>query len=336
MNRSLSRLALTLVSALLAGTAVAFAVLVHVLLPTLGVGDVQRIVELGRHLDQPRQHGPYIVFLGNSITMEGIDTAMVRSTAKRPGRIENLALSGCGTNEQRVLLPKLLGSRPNIVVLAFGPTVLDTRDDLPLDKAYAFAMSGFPQAWPASYQRRDFPDFDQTTFDALHSSPFRQTLHFRTAPLNWLNGTLRLRMRSDLRGDATADWIRPYRMLGTVSEKTLAWHLESLRANLETCCREGQQRAIPNVRSLVATAGRGGAKPVLVVLPIHPRLRDDAAPLLPPLNQLLAYLAKQQQGIVVDASDLLTEEQFADAVHPNADGRAVYSRFVGTYLSVNE
>ncbi len=51
--------------------------LIKVVLPITGVGSVQRIVELGRHLHEPLAPAPTIAFLGNSITREGIDTRLV-------------------------------------------------------------------------------------------------------------------------------------------------------------------------------------------------------------------------------------------------------------------
>jgi hypothetical protein len=109
--------------------------------------------------------------------------------------------------------------------------------------------------------------------------------------------------------------------------------LDFFRANIDHSRREGQRKAVPSIRHLVASVSDAGAMPVLIILPIHPRLRDDAAPLLSPLNQLLDELAKQHRGIVLNASELLVEGQFADAVHPNAKGRATYSQFVGTRLA---
>jgi hypothetical protein len=219
------------------------------------------------------------------------------------------------------------------VVLPFGPTSLGISDDLPLDKAFAYAKSQFPRAWPEGYTPERFPAFSPATFAALRSSPFEQNLHFRSAPLNWLNATLRLKMRSDLRGDATTDWIRPYRMLGKVSEQTLAWHLQSLQPQLKTCSPEGDAKAVSSIRNLVASVRDADAVPVLVMLPVHPRLRADAAPLLPQLHDLLDELAEQHRGTVVGASELLNEQQFADAVHPNAEGREVYSQFMGRHLA---
>jgi hypothetical protein len=296
------------------------------------LGDVQRIVQLGRHLAQPPRSGDYIVFLGDSVTREGIDASIVEAAGQSRSTIENLALSGCGVNEQRVLLPKVLQAGPEIVVLAFRPSSLTARDDLVLDKAYAYAMSEFPMAWPESYGCDDFPAFSQSTLDALESSPIRQWLHFRTAPLNWLNSRLRSSLRTDLRGGTSADWIRPFQRLGSVSNETMDWHLESLRQGLKSRGEPDSAAGAASIRHLVATVQRGGATPVLVILPIHPRLRDDVASLLPRLRQLLTELADLHHGKMIDASGVLTESQFADAIHPNAQGREVYSRFIGERL----
>ena len=332
-RRSFVAVALMQVAATLVGAALGYAALVGLLLPRLGLGDVQRIVELGRHLDQlsvPREG--YVAFLGDSITREGVDAAMVRAASGRPWRVENLALSGCGVNEQRVLLPKLLESRPGVLAIAMKPESLATGEDLPLDKAYAYAMAEFVKAWPPSPSPHDFPDFTPSTLAALRSSSLEQTFHFRTAPLNWVNVRMRSMLREDLRTTTPSEWTRPYQMLANVPPQTLAWHLQSLRNQLQLCKKRGPQGADSIARLVAATRG-GGATPVLVLLPIHPRLRDDAAPLAQALVRLLAELADRHQGLVVDAADALSEGQFADAVHPNAEGREAYSRMMGRRLA---
>lgn len=330
--RPLIVVALGQVTMPLLGAAVGGVILVCVLIPRLGLGDVERIIQLGYHLDQTRSGSPYAVFLGDSVTMEGIDAAIVQSAARTDWKVENLAVSGCGVNEQRILLPKVLNTGPAAVVLSFGPMNLAVTDDLPPDKAYAYAMAGFPESWPTRYSREDFPGLSRPSYDALFSTALQQRLHFRTAPLNWINNRLRLSLRSDLRGGTDANWTAPYQMLRPVSREVLAWHMDALRQAMESAGEQGREDGATNLRRLIAAVSESGATPLLVIRPVHPQLRQSAAPLLRPLKGRLVKWADTFQGVVVDASTALPEDQFADAVHPNAVGRETYSRLMGAHL----
>jgi hypothetical protein len=316
----------------LVGAVIGYLLLVYVLIPRLGLGDVQRIIYLGRHLDGPRPSGAYAVFLGDSITRQAVDASIVQSTAPGQWRVENFALSECMINEQRIMLPHLFGAQPDLVVLAFGPINWLSQDDLPLDKAYAYAMAGFVTAWPEPFPREDFPGLSRASYQALFSSPLAQRLHFRSVPLTWLNQRLRLALRKDLRDDVEADWIRPYRMLGSVPADTLAWHVSQIRQNIHSHVVKERSLRVTNAQRLVQAVSEGGARPLLVVLPIHPQLRADAEPLLAWWLPRLHNMGHLFHGAVVDASAALDETQFADAIHPNAQGREVYSRLMGTHF----
>lgn len=320
------------VAAPLLGAAGGFLVLVYVLLPQLGLGGVQRIIELGHHLDNRQDRHPAAVFLGDSITREGIDGSIVETAAPRGWHVENLTMSGVSINELKIMLPKVLQTHPNLVVLAFGPTNLMAADNMPVDKAYAYAMAGFIDAWPRRFPLEDFPGLSRESYEALFSSTFQQRIFFRTAPTNWLNGRLRAMLRKDIRSDAEADWIRPFAMLGPVSGPALAWHIDLFKQNLETLPQDVVAQRTSGIRHLVAAVSESGATPLLTILPVHPQLRDDAAVILSDLRPLLRQLAQVHRGIIVDAADILTEEQFADAIHPDTQGREIYSLMVGRHF----
>ncbi|MCX5690457.1 MAG: hypothetical protein NTV94_11855, partial [Planctomycetota bacterium] len=61
------------------GLALAVAFHLKVVLPRFGTGssDLNRMVELGKRLDAPLSDVPTAVFVGDSVTVEGIDAALV-------------------------------------------------------------------------------------------------------------------------------------------------------------------------------------------------------------------------------------------------------------------
>lgn len=313
------------------GVALGYALLVGVVLERADLGDRQRIVELGRHLDSDAS-APWLAFIGDSVTRDGIDAEIVEAHAPEGWHVENLGLSGAGLNERLVLLPKLLARHPDRVIVGLIPKNLWWVDPLPPDKASIYAFAGFVDAWPPATIRPDFPGIAEPSFAALRSTRLAQHLHLRTTPTNWLDHHLRRRMRSDLRSDESTDWVRPYTRLASIDGARLESHFEAIRADLAASLDGDVELAREGLREIVRQVRAGGAKVSLLVLPIHPALRDAVAPLLEPLPAVLDTVTGGEPGSVLDAHALLEADQFADALHPNADGREALSRFVGRQL----
>jgi lysophospholipase L1-like esterase len=312
-----------------AGALLGLVLLVKVVLPTLGVGSVERVVQLGRHLDQPLAPAPTVALLGNSITREGVDTRLLEETAPPGWHAQNFAISACGLSEIRVQLPKILAARPAAVAFGLRPEDMGRVDDFDLDKAFAYAMGGFVAAWPQNWTRADLPGISSETYEALRASPLAQDLHFRTAPLNIINQEVRVRLRRGLRRVAPNNWVDPYEMAFSVRDERLDRHIESTEHDMQQRLAGGANEGAQLTATLAAQIRAAGATPVLIVLPMHPGFRASMESQVPALRALLSKIAQDQSGIMIDALDLLSAEDFADAVHPNAAGREIYSRFLG-------
>ena len=315
------------------GAALGFLLLVKVILPLAGVGSVERVVQLGRHLDKPLAPAPSIALLGNSITREGVDTRIMAETAPAGWNAQNFAISACGLNEIRILLPKLLQAHPAAVAFGLRPEDLGRLDDMELDKAYAYAMGGFVKAWPADWGRDAVPGIGEENYAALRSTPFQQELHFRTAPLNVINQQVRIRLRRGLRQIAPDNWTDPYELNFSVRDERLTRHIDTLLDNMRSRLADGADGGAKLTATMAAEIHQAGATPVLIVLPMHPAFADEMRDVVVRLRATLQEIAERNAGLVVDALDVLSAEEFADAVHPNAAGRETYSRFLGRALA---
>lgn len=311
------------------GAVLGFVLLVKVVLPITGVGSVQRIVELGRHLNEPLTPAPTIAFLGNSITREGIDIRLVEETAPPGWYAQNLAISACGLGELHVLLPKVLAARPAAVAFGLRPEDMGDVDSFDLDKAYAYALGGFVDAWPKDWTREDLPGIDEPTYEALRSTRLEQQLHFRTAPLNVINQEVRLFFRRGLRHVAPNNWIDPYELEFNVRDERLQRHINDIGGTMKYHLRGGFEPGSSLIATLAAEIRAAGATPILILLPMHPEYVEEFAASTDTLRSLLRRVAAQQQGLVIDARDVLAADDYADALHPNAAGRELYSRFLG-------
>ncbi len=325
------RTLILLIGAPAVGVALGLVALVVLVLPNMQLGDVQRIIELGRHLQQD-SGSPRLVFLGDSVLRDGIDADLVRDAAPRGWTAENLGLSGCGLNERGILLPRLLATEPAAVAIGLSVNDLCDGGAVGADKGYAYAYAGFVDPWLADARLGDFPGLTTETWVALGSSRLSQWFHFRTVPANWVDYRLRLATRSDLRSGHETDWIHPYTRTGSIRGARLDRHLAQTRRGLLDCGDRdwGDARNLTN--RLAGQIVGANARLVVVLVPMHPALQDDAVSVLERLKVASEEIATRHAGILVDATMLLDAEEFSDALHPNAEGRARFSAQVGRAL----
>jgi len=321
------------------GAAAALALQVWVVLPSLGLGNLERIAALG-HLTAEPFPPESVVALGNSVTAEGLDAAIAEQSANAPDRpplrVWNCALSGCGINEQRVIMPRVLAAKPKVVILGLQPEQMGYMDNINLDKCYAYAYGGFPANWPADWKLFHFPELTPTTYDALRSTRWQQTIHFRNQPLIQLNESLRRRGLGGFRNTPANNWRNPYEMEFSLphDDPRLDQNFANLKAFkkrfLDDASAKRQRSAI--TREITNMISAAGARPVLVLLPIHPKMRAEYDNVWPEFQKLCGELQLETGARIADASELLTAADFADAVHPNAAGRKKYSEFLGHLL----
>ena len=312
----------------LGGAAAAAALLSAVILPRIQLGDVERIRQLARHVTGEPLSGSTVIFLGNSITMEGLDTSQL-GVGQPDWQAENYAITGCGLSEYRIILPKLLKRNPVCVVLAFDPMTLQGAADIPADKAFAYAMAGFVEDWPASWTADDFPGLDRATYDILRSNYMRQLLHFRTAPLIWINYRSRAAVRGDLRTDSSYEWRAPYTMLESVDQGRTQFQLRALAERYRQASPIPSAGGVDLLRRTCILVRDSGARLVFVMTPVHPDVRTVASPLLEGTRQTLREMSAEYGGVLLEADGVLESSEFADSVHPNEAGRRIYSELIG-------
>jgi len=314
------------------GAAIGYLLLSYVLLPSIGLGNVDRVAQLGAHLQTPQDDAPRVVLLGNSITREGIDAGEVQSAAPPGWRVENHAVGGAGMLEQRLMLPKVLQTRPRVVVVSLDVFALALQNTLHPDKAYALAYASFVGAWPERWRQSGPPGVDEPLSDALLSPSFRQRLHFRTAPLVQLNETLRNAVVGNLRTEAIGDFTAPYQYLRPMGQRQLDRHLQTMRSDLHQVEPGALDAAETTLQAIIREIAAAGAVPLVVAAPVQPELRGDEAPILDRALAVARACIQPYGAIVVDAREILEAADFVDAVHANAGGRALYSRLVGRHV----
>jgi hypothetical protein len=331
-TRAVAALVMKIALTLAAGVAVGVAVVFGVLLPIVGLGQVERIRALGQHLDEGFPHPPVAVLLGNSSVVEGLD-ALIAAEVADGWHVENLAINGCDLTETRVLLGKLLAAEPDVVVLSYRSQQLGTLRDIPIDKAYAYTLAGFPAAWPDDWDRRSLPGLSDASYEALRASKTGAWLHFRSYPLTSLNARLRAGLREGVRAPEPDNWASPFDLQISIDGWRLERHLRNTQKECELRLADGSRDGLREITLAVEQILESGAGVLLAMVPVHPHLRDALAPHNQMMRRELGQLAAANGLVLVDAVDFVNADGFADAVHLNARGRQSFSELLGAQLA---
>jgi hypothetical protein len=325
---------------ILAGLVVAIVGSLAVVFPLIGTGSVDqdRKIALGRAVESgviaSANALRRAVFLGDSVSVDGIDAAIVEHQAGAGWRVFNFAIRGCNRTGLDVIAPAFIASKPDLVVLVLQPDMSIAQFELPEDSAYAYALGGFPSFWPEGWMEPVPPGIPAESMQALLSGSIEGRLHFRNSPQVWINGTLRERFRPGVRVPAADDWIAPFVRTASISGSTLEINLERVKretlarrelttvADRDDLARLLREFAVHHVQLLVVGA------------PAHPQLRETFDFDRTTLRDIVAKESSRSSGAIayIDAFELLDEDGFSDALHPNREGREALSRFVGNAL----
>ncbi len=262
---------------------------------------------------------PQTLVFGSSIAMNGIDTRLLTDEAPWAGLAYNLSTTGQSLVESILLQQDMTDDVRTVVQIVSG---LNLASDRPVEpnKYNALYMYGFRP----STDTRDFLTvaFPGELDDSVDASDLAQRFRARWALRQFVDTSARKLLRPDLSLDrARTDlfYPSPYndRVLGEqldrlIEAETARWPAPDFEIVA------AKQRVLEELARRAEAAGR---HLVLVMPPIHPRVRAALGPgYFDGLRALLAATAAAVEGTFVDASELLGEEQFIDHVHPTDEG----------------
>lgn len=330
----------------LVGVLLAVAIHLFVVLPAIGVGSngLTRMVRLGEHLatiEGTRAGKPRVCVLGDSVSVEGIDASAIERSASDAWQVENYAINGATREQIRVILPKVLATKPDAVVYILRVQAIADPPPLPVDLAYAYALGGFPAAWPSGWLNESVPGISPRAMDGLEASRFAAQLHFRGALVYRFNDLMHERFSGKTKLPAPDNWRDAHHMTGGITGERLDRHIKTMEDEVSAAARMSDpafpatlERNEQDLAEIVAEIRRAGATPVLVIAPVHPRLRASRpyAEVGARLDQRVDELVERFGAVRVDARLLLEADDFADAQHPGPTGRDTLSEFIGKGL----
>jgi hypothetical protein len=332
----------------LIGVALAVALHLRVVIPSLGVGSngLTRMVRLGEHLAAIKDTAssaskPRVCVLGDSVSVEGIDAAAIARGAADSWQVENYAINGATREQIRIVLPKVLATKPEAVVYVLRAQAITDPPKLPVDLAYAYALGGFPAAWPKDWITPAVPGLTPAAMEGLEAGQLEAQLHFRGALVYRFNDLMHERFSGKTKLPPPDEWGDAHHMTGSIVGERLDRHVKVMEEEVAATARmsdpsfpatlEANERDLAELSALIRASG---ATPVFVIAPVHPALRA-AKPYAEVGARLDARVAEMQarDGVVrIDARTLLDADDFADAQHPGPSGRVKLSEFIGRNL----
>ncbi len=287
--------------------------------------DVSRIAVIldAVHRSDPKPTG---AVFGNSIVESGVDVSLLSQELPGNPLILNLASPDQSPAESYLLYQELPQSI-RLIVQMLMPRALMTIPALSRNKFNAFYMYGYrPGERTRSTLRRLLGDEAHTTIEASDA-----TQRFRA---RWsIQQLLDIRPGRPNHAAGLDGWMRDAFFVQRFDERLPREHFESTLDLWVAVWTAPDVRALATTRGLLAeessVAAAKGWRFVVLVPPMHPRVRARIPPAFHHEFEAVLAEARSSLGIqVVDASDLLAEEDFRDSIHLLARGSARLTAFL--------
>jgi hypothetical protein len=330
-------LALFLASAALAyGTYVVF--LREVVTQRFVPHDVDRLLRKAALLEGLAASGRRnVLFYGSSVVMEGVDATVVEEHLPDEFSVYNAGEGDAGVVRLMFNLRYVARARPELLVCCFRRTQLlaGTDHSVPPELLTAYAYAGYLDA----AQREPTWVFDwltQEEIDVLPHGAVNTQLACRTFFLRHWEEQIRARSRHDLRVEGVAgDFRSPWHYREQLSSDRLEREVSTTRRIFQEVHYDGENRQMRVLAVCLERLFKQGIPTLIVLTPEHPRVADALEPeTRGALRDGLASLCAQWNAALVDLPlDLLAAEDYIDAAHANAQGRARLSDELGRRIA---
>lgn len=317
-------------AAILLGVLIAVGLVLGVVIPRFGLpGDLNRVATLGRLLDSPERPSDAVLIVSNSVGVEGVSAKAVQAASGDAHSVENFSANGLDLIGSRLLIGKMLAADPHSVVWILRPEMMGEIRDLNHEVADIMRLGDFPGTSPWL----DDAPLAPATLERLNAPLWKNRLALRSVPLRLLSERVRTAARPGILPAKPTNLDDPFQMDLNLTGQALTRHLDDMAFLLNERAGDGNRAGIDFIRETVAQIRAAGVNPVLVLAPTHPGAADRFGPAERELRAALQTIAAEQDARVIDATLALTAEDFADAIHPNEQGRAALSRFIGERLA---
>jgi hypothetical protein len=278
-----------------------------------------------------KSHNPAVVVFGDSVIMNGIDAGAISS--QLPGSPEVLNLSSTGqTLAESYLYYQELPQSVRAVVQAVRVPYLFSRDsdsELRSNVADTFLLYGYrPSVHTLEFLARQY---GRKYSQQLEASSAALAFRSRWLIRQWLDTTMRRVMRKDLNlAHAMEDLSYPAPYRGKLSDETIALRLRAYEKSHVLVGDTLVEDKLRNVLETKRDCEQRGFQFVLLITPVHPALAQPAATRNLENSLKSGVLGRPRE--VLNASDLLTRDQFYDEEHPTSVGARILTATVAKAL----
>jgi hypothetical protein len=283
---------------------------------------------LTRRIEQHSEPPAVVVFLGSSITAQGIDAQQVEAPASaawnRPVVSYNLGTNGGGPYTNLMYLQRLLrrGVRPSLVVIELSPLAIDDREialDLKRLTPEVLEYSDLTTAERYSMQEDLRKDWWQCNLMPAYGH--RQGILNHSARL-----LVPFKEQTQLWKDADA---HGFQGRDPFSSEQYQRNLPEIEARFKERLANYKLDpvAVTILDEMSTLLVKERIATVLVRMPEGPLMRSYyAAAAKPQLQGAFAALAKAHHALLIDANDWLGDEHFRDSYHLHRDGARVFTQ----------
>lgn len=286
-----------------------------------------------------RKNDPAIhtVALGNSVIMCGIDARRLTPAPRNPGQAINLSSTGQSLLESLLYYQELPASI-STVIQAVSPYEAVNAPELPEQKYNALYLYGYRPKPQTAQQIDAIAALASASPSPLHHSDLDQVFQGRWAMRSMVDTGARQWLRRDLQLDASNDLFFPHvytaRIPSTKYRSAIEGQIQALTSLADS---SALNPAVMQVLTSIHEACRSSNKRLVFLLPpINPQIRAAISSTShESLVQFLQTLTQNTSASIIDASALLPEDQFVDAMHPTKSGATTLTDYVQKQITKN-
>ena len=273
--------------------------------------------------------------IGSSIAVEGIDADLLDQTLDNGTSTYNLGIVGFTPVEALMLEPAFKAGNPQTVVIGidamgFGIDKAGSRDKESIDfeKLQAYRATDSVAKMNSQARAELLENILLPKEKAIIESDYvRYLIGCRSLPIFFTESKFRELMRKGLRTQGVvtnfkSPWMLKFNLTGDPKERIISSAIEMV----ERLSFDENNRNIKALRALARLLRAENISLILVIWPVHPRILGNlSATLMNKTDATLKEIAQKNECMYLNYSNLLADNDFADALHPNVEGRAKLS-----------
>ncbi len=284
---------------------------------------------------QSPEHQPEKVVLGNSITMQGVDTRVISDNLPGKPTIYNLATTGQGLTEANLFF-SVLPDSVDTVIHVFYVNQLENIDLINEQKLNAMHMFGFRIDEALEEELKSIYTLKKSV-DLLEQSGASHAFQSRWALRQALDTVARNTLRKDMALDSiTTNLYFPSPMQSRLPPAKMKKNLADTFRGKDKPNFTPFWSPKQHLDSFMKQVQASGRRYVMVIAPLNPAGESYVAPdRYEVAEEVLTEITERNGVLLINAMNLLEESDFADALHPTPAGAEILSRYIAEQLALH-